>query len=179
MEGTDDEFRDIEDVVRWFVGDETEPREGYDADELRLLIANMLRLPDPFRNPEDATTATLRQAWNWILDFNLLHQSAVNGWIDRSGKKWGCGWASHDRLVYWLSREVADVEADGWARVTRGTYRSMFRLTREQRKTLKSMGLRPDEQRERTMPIWSPGSSGAGSANLDADAEDYRIAPRR
>ena len=173
------EFNNADDIVRWFLTDKHgEPKKipSHDEADLRTLVTNMLAKPDPFDS--DGEPPRPSRVWNWIVDFGLLHLGQKNGWIDREGKMWGCGWAQHDRLLYWMGREAGDVEADGWVKVSNGRYRSRYRMTPAQRKTMRAIGVAVDNETERMLPHWRAGdTSPAETANLGADRDDYKRGP--
>ena len=152
-----DDFPDAEAVVQWFLTDkhgQVKAQPTHDEGDLRKLVDTMLARPDPF-GWKDAERPSPARAWNWALDFGLLYIGGKQGWIDREGKFWTCGWAKHDNLLYWLGMEPEDAEKAGWVRVTQGLrYRSRYRLSPRQRRALKRLGVEADKDAERLLPVW-------------------------
>lgn len=84
---------------------------------------------------------TLGDVWEWALEHGILYPDNKMGWIDRKGKIYGCGWATHDKLIHdVLRRTVADVEAEGWIRVgLYGDAKCSKKMNRSQIKSLDTM----------------------------------------
>ena len=77
-----------------------------------------------------------------------------------------------------IRTEAGDVEADGWVKVSNGRYRSRYRMTPAQRKTMRAIGVAVDNETERMLPHWRAGdTSPAETANLGADRDDYKRGP--
>lgn len=153
----DSEFPDAESVVSWFLHDKNgllKDPPSHDEADLRLLVAVMLERPHRF-GFMDGESVEPAEAWNWILEFDLLYLEGRMGWITREGKFLTCGWAKHDYLLYWLNMEPWDAERLGWVRVTQGKrYRSAYRLSPKQRSVLKKLEIEPDRDAERMLPVW-------------------------
>lgn len=174
------EFPDVESVVRWFMTDKDGNRLAeptHDEADLRAFVTNMSTMPypdDPSKRP-----LTPARAWNVIVDGNFLYLSGELGWLDRNGKLFSCGWANHNKLLYWLGKDDAEVEREGWVRINRGasglTYRSCFKASPAQRRKLKSLGVEVDTAVERLLPAWSEQdrTGPVSFENLGADADDY------
>jgi hypothetical protein len=169
------EFPDAESVVRWFMTDKHgQPKNppSHDADDLRGLVRVMLERRHRFAIRDD-DMADPSDAWNWILEFGLLYLQGTMGWITREGKFLTCGWAKHDDLLYWMNMEPEDAERQGWVRVTQNQrYRSVYRLSPKQRSVLKRLGIDPDRDGERQLPVWTPDDKRPlSSVNAGSDKE--------
>jgi hypothetical protein len=171
--GMSDDFTDIASVVEWFMTDKNGVRKDpptHDEADLTALITTMVTRTSPFDDNEDVR---LSRAWDWTLENGLLYVGATNGWIDRDGKMWGCHWAWHTKLLYWLNMEEGDAEERGWVKVTRHHYRSRYRLSRKQVRALSKLGVPRDRKAELTLPFWQPEDNGPISTeNLGVDAND-------
>lgn len=78
---------------------------------------------------------------DWVLEKNIMHPEAKLGWIDHNGVFYGCGWCSHDRLIYMLGMSVGDVEEAGWVRIKQpGWWMSTKKINKQQKTTLRSKG---------------------------------------
>lgn len=146
------EIKTIEDAVDFFVKGR---RVLHIESEIRFLITQMVELPNPFSasfRKEWVTDASPRDAWNWVINFGLLYTTARHGWVMPEGKLLSANWAAHERLLYWLGLETADVEAAGWARVGPHGYQCMYRLTRAQKDRIEKSGLLVEKADERLKP---------------------------
>jgi hypothetical protein len=169
-----DEFIDVASVVEWFMtdknGDLIDPPTHDEAD-LTALITTMITRPSPF---DDHETVRLSRAWDWTLENGLLYLKAKSGWIDREGKMWGCHWAWHDKLLYWLNMTADDAERRGWVKVSQDRYRSRYRMSAAQRRALSKLGVERDRETERMLPEWRENDTRpAATDNLGSDADDY------
>lgn len=168
------EIESAEDVVQWFLTDKNgdlKEKPTHDEADLRMLVDSMLSLPDPFGwKDEKPSPATV---WNRILEFGFLYLGGKFGWIDRDGKLWTCGHAKHDFLLTSMGMEVDDAERRGWVRVTMGPrYQARYRMSPRQRRKLKALGIEPDSQAERLLPIWVENDTGPiSTANLSSDRQ--------
>jgi hypothetical protein len=154
------EFPDVESVDQWFMTDKNGKRHAeptHDEADLRAFVTNMTTL----LMPDDRSGRTLSpvRAWNIILDCSFLYLGGKLGWLDRDGTLFSCGWANHNKLLYWMGKQEADVEQQGWVRVNRKaiglTYRSCFKASPAQRRKLKFLGVEVDTEVERLLPAWT------------------------
>jgi hypothetical protein len=170
----DDDFTDVASVVRWFMTDKNgDPRDPptHDETDLTALITSMVGKPSPF-GFNDAVE--LHHAWDWALSNGLLYLGAKEGWVDRDGKMWGCHWAWHDKLAYWLDMTGDEAERKGWLKVSRGGYRSRYRMTAAQRRALSRIGIERNKEAERMLPEWRPDDTNPiATENLGSDRDDY------
>ena len=168
------DFTDVASVVQWFMTDKNGVRKEtptHDEADLTALITTMVTRPSPF---DDNYPVELHHAWDWTLSNGLLYLGAKNGWIDRDGKMWGCHWAWHAKLLYWLDMTEDDAEKRGWVKVTRDRYRSRYKMSPKQVRTLSRLGIERDRQAERLLPAWRPDDTGpVATENLGSDANDY------
>ncbi|MDW9481735.1 hypothetical protein GOB57_24105 [Sinorhizobium meliloti] len=169
-----DDFTDIASVVEWFMTDKNGVRKEpptHDESDLTALITTMVSRPDPF---DDTTPVTLSRAWDWTLENGLLYLGAKNGWIDRDGKMLGCHWVWHAKLLYWLNMTEDEAERLGWVKVTGDRYRSRYRMSPNQSRTLSRLGIERDREAERMLPEWRADDSRTiATENLGEDANDY------
>lgn len=169
-----EDFEDVASVVEWFMTDKDGNRRDpptHDETDLTALITSMVERPSPF---DDRAPVKLHRAWDWTLSNGLLYLGAKSGWVDRDGKMWGCHWAWHIRLAYWLGMTEEEAERKGWVKVTNGRYRSLYRMTPAQSRTMRRIGIVVDRQKERVLPHWTPGDTNAPSTeNVGIDADDY------
>lgn len=147
-----EDLNTIDDVVKSFVEGHNGP--WHDPVDLRRLLEAMTTMPDPSDKYNDRRLSP-GECYNRIQQYGLMYLRARTGWVDRSGKLWGCGYAAHEKLLYWLGLEAREVEAMGWARVGPHTTQHMFRLSREQRKAIREMGKSFDPVKNRELPEWT------------------------
>lgn len=126
----------------------------YDEDILRSLVVSMTTLPSPFGTSwsSDKDPLDFSSAWNIIICNGLLLKNHSSGWLDRSGNFYGADFAWHERLLYWMGREVADVENEGWARIGIGNYQCRYKLSSVQIKKIVSLGVPVDRVLEFERP---------------------------
>lgn len=86
----------------------------------------------------------------------FLRESLEYGWIDPTGRFYGCDFGSHDNIVHAMGREVYEVEEDGWVRVADAYWTQASvtkRLTPRQKSTLTLIGRCPDNSRYRNHDV--------------------------
>jgi hypothetical protein len=168
------DFTDVASVVEWFMTDKNGDRRDpptHDEADLTALISTMVGKPSPF---DDRDVVELHHAWDWTLENGLLYLKSKNGWLDRDGKMWGCHWAWHAKLLYWLDMTEDDAERKGWVKVSMGRYRSRYRMSAAQRRALSKLGIERDKAAERMLPEWREDDTRPISTeNLGADRDDY------
>lgn len=52
--------------------------------------------------------------------------SGDTGWIDREGNFYGCGYASHERLLEWMDMNSIEQEQEGWIKLSRRVAHAVF-----------------------------------------------------
>ena len=136
--------RTIDEIVAWFAG-----RESHDEDELRDLVTRMLTTP----YPSGDWMMHPALAWSTILEHGLLSKTMTHGWVTPEGKFYGAGYAAHERLLYWMGLEAADVEAAGWTRIGPHGFQSRYRLTGAQKRRVEKAGHAVDAEADRLKPV--------------------------
>jgi hypothetical protein len=166
----------VDGVVAWFLHDKHGDRDtdpSHDEVDLRRLVEAMTTLPSPFNGSVDEPLVPSR-AWSIIIDYSLLYRNGKSGWLDRDGKMWSCDYATHTWLTYWLGMTDSEPEEKGWVRVSQARYRSRYRMTPKQRRALSAIGIVPDKEKERLLPVWIENDTRPISTeNLGADRDDF------
>lgn len=128
----------IDEAVVWF-------ERTHDPVMLRSLLVTMTTKPDYISKK----CMSVPQAWNRIHDMGYLYNDPLYGWIDRAGKVYSCNYAAHDTLLYWLETTPQEVEQAGWVRFTRTGFQCLFRVSKQQKQALETIGLAVDSGDER------------------------------
>lgn len=69
-----------------------------------------------------------------------------NGWIDRDGDIYPCGWMEHDDLAYlYFKSDVQTLEKSGWIRVMHGVPKHETKITQYQYNRCKELGIEISE----------------------------------
>jgi hypothetical protein len=158
--GTGEESREW--AVRELVGDFPNRKGVPDRSraDAELIVDALLGAPEPWlegwqRQPGCVLAA--HRVVDYARENGFLHRKGTTGWLDRDGRLLACAYSAHERLIHGvLQRTVADVEADGWARVNRSAWQCGFRLSEAQRRALANLGLGVDRAEERLKPDWEP-----------------------
>lgn len=134
-------------------------------EDAERIIDALLGSPHPFlqgfaNEPDPGLTAW--QAAEYARERGFLYREATTGWMDRTGKLFGCAYASHDALierVFKLTTE--DVYLQGWARINQRTWKCRFQLSSAQKLGIETLGLLVEKDGERLKPHWAPPESSA------------------
>lgn len=70
-----------------------------------------------------------------------------NGWIDRDGHVYPCGWMEHDNIAYYyLKSDITELENKGWIRVMYDVPVYRGKLTQAQYNKCKDLGIDINEE---------------------------------
>ncbi len=118
----------------------------------------------PYDRRKTSTIAVSQDAATLTRNFNFLAAGQIedldwaddlrdtieNGWIDRGGLLYGCGFGAHEHVMMILGRNVRDVELEGWIKIDQNRWymapaHEMIRPTPAQRQTLNRIGRFADD----------------------------------
>lgn len=139
---------DANSLIAWFTATEIvrhdgsrSPREPRMTDEEARLLAAKIGEPSYYNYRQDEPILwSAERIWSVALDMNLFMHDRF-GWVDRDGRFWGCGHASHELLLHFLGVGIAEAEKGGWVRISMSGAQSIYTPSDAQVRFLIERGL--------------------------------------
>lgn len=89
-----------------------------------------------------------------IEDWGLNDWNMPLAWVRRDGFVLPAADTRHEYLLHFIGLDARTVEDQGWARISNSGWQCMYRVTPQQRKTLKARGCVVENAAEREKPVW-------------------------